>query len=192
MKKNFILWVAALVVINTGWYNLSQQSVSQEINRPGADFAEIREAKIGGIIGDEADFEIKHCFESSNGGIYNVSIRIDQGTKTIYSWNGTTENDCVKFKSSSQKGEITIITQLEEGALATTNLKTWPFKEATYLGMIVFSLGMISIAYGESFVRKLIKKKIEKTISKKPVEIEANESSYSAPTGIWQDPLKPR
>ena len=120
MKKNYILWILALLVINTGWYNLSKQSVNQEINRPGAEFSEVREANIGGLIGDEADFEIEHCFDSLNGGEYNVSIQVKQNTITLYEWNGTTENDCVKFKSSSGKGEIKIITEIE----ATNNIQT--------------------------------------------------------------------
>ena len=42
MNKNYWLWLIALLVVNTGWYFVSEQSATQEINRPGADFEENR------------------------------------------------------------------------------------------------------------------------------------------------------
>ena len=39
MKNNYWLWLVALILVNTGWYFVSQQSATQEINRPGADFS---------------------------------------------------------------------------------------------------------------------------------------------------------
>lgn len=191
MKKNYILWILALLVINTGWYNLSKQSVNQEINRPGAEFSEVREANIGGLIGDEADFEIEHCFDSLNGGEYNVSIQVKQNTITLYEWNGTTENDCVKFKSSSGKGEIKIITEIEDGVTSTTNIKTWPLENLTYLGTFIFSVMTVTLAFAESFVRKYVVKKIENKTPVKNPEIAKSVITHSPPTGIWQDPIKP-
>ena len=191
MKKNYILWILALLVINTGWYNLSKQSVNQEINRPGAEFSEVREANIGGLIGDEADFEIEHCFDSLNGGEYNVSIQVKQNTITLYEWNGTTENDCVKFKSSSGKGEIKIITEIEDGVTSTTNIKTWPLENLTYLGIVIFSVMTVTLAFAESFVRKYVVKKIENKTPVKNPEIAKSVITHSPPTGIWQDPIKP-
>ena len=60
MKNNYLLWLIALLVVNTGWYFVSQQSATQEINRPGADFEEIREADLSSIVGTEIDYEIEH------------------------------------------------------------------------------------------------------------------------------------
>ena len=191
MKRNHVLWILALLVINTGWYNLSKQSVNQEINRPGADFAEVREAKIGGLMGDEADFEIEHCFDSLNGGEYNVSIQVKQNSLTLYDWNGTTENDCVKFKSSSGRGEIKIITEIEDGVTSTTNVKTWPLENLTYLGIVIFSVMTVTLAFAESFVRKYVIKKIEKKVSEQDRENPQSRITHSPPTGIWQDPLRP-
>ena len=67
MKKSYWLWVIALLVVNTGWYFVSEQSATQEINRPGADFEENREAELSSIVGSEIEYEIEHCFESLNG-----------------------------------------------------------------------------------------------------------------------------
>jgi hypothetical protein len=57
MKKNHTLWIIALIVVNSGWYIVTQQNASQEINRPGADFSEEREAEITAFVGDNSDYE---------------------------------------------------------------------------------------------------------------------------------------
>lgn len=192
MKRNHVLWILALLVINTGWYNLSKQGVNQEINRPGAEFAEVREANIGGLMGDEADFEIEHCFDSLNGGEYNVSIQVKQNALTLYDWNGTTDTDCIKFKSSSGKGEIKIITEIEDGVTSTTNVKTWPLENLTYLGIVIFSMMTGALAFAESFVRKYVIKKIGKNVPEKNPENPPTGFTRSSHTGIWQDPLRPK
>ena len=55
MKSSYYLWIIALVVVNTGWYTVSQQGATQEINRPGADFSESREGELSTRIGSEVD-----------------------------------------------------------------------------------------------------------------------------------------
>ena len=90
MKKNYIMWAIALVLVNSGWYFVSQQSASQEINRPGADFSENREAELTSIVGDQSRFELEFCFKSNNGEVYDVSIEIKKNSESIYFWNGTT------------------------------------------------------------------------------------------------------
>ena len=83
MKKNHVLWFIALLVVNTGWYFVSQQSASQEINRPGADFSPEREAKIGSILGSSVDYELEHCFASINGGVHEVSIQVESDSTVL-------------------------------------------------------------------------------------------------------------
>ena len=57
MKINYVLWLAAMLVVNSGWYVVSQQSASQEINRPGAEFSESRDAKLSSIMGEESAYQ---------------------------------------------------------------------------------------------------------------------------------------
>ena len=63
MKNNYWLWLVALILVNTGWYVVSQQSATQEINRPGADFSQSRDAELSSIIGNEIDYEIENEIE---------------------------------------------------------------------------------------------------------------------------------
>jgi hypothetical protein len=188
MKKNHMLWIIALIIVNSGWYVVTQQSASQEINRPGADFSGERDAEITALVGSNSDYELVHCFESINGGIYTASIRIEMDSEILYSWSGDTSDDCVTFSSSSDEGTITIITEIEEGVESTTTFNTWPLESALIPGILVFSLGTLLLAYGETIVRSLIRKKLEK-IDNMAIE-EATESAATSST-IWQEPVRP-
>lgn len=188
MKNNYWLWLVALILVNTGWYFVSQQGATQEINRPGADFSESREAELSAIVGDEVDYEIEHCFESINGRVYNVSIDIKQGSETLYSWEGDTDDGCITFSSSAEEGDITVNTQIEEGVETTTKLTTWPMKNSFLFGLVFFSLGTIAVAFGETFVRQLIKNRIKESNT---VELKEAPTAVSSNDGIWQDPIRP-
>lgn len=188
MKKNRILWIIALIIVNSVWYNVSQQSASQEINRPGADFSGAREAKIASLVGDSGDFEIEHCFTSSNGGVHNASIRVELDSKILYEWSGDTDDGCVTYSSDSDEGKLVVFTVMEDGAESKTTLVTWPLKNAFIPGMIIFSLGTLLVAYLETLVRVVIKKKIEKIDA---MAIEATTDEVAPTNSIWQDPVRP-
>ena len=189
MKFNYVLWLLALVIVNSGWYVVSQKSATQEINRPGADFASEREASLSTLIGDESEYELEHCFDSVNGGIYNVSLQVVSESKILYEWNGTTDSDCISFSSSTKEGKITIFTEIEDGVEATANLQTWPLKSAMLPGMMIFSIGTVLLAFGETFFRKIIASRLQK------VSTESESSETYSPnvvqSGIWQDPSRP-
>jgi hypothetical protein len=60
-------------------------------------------------------------------------------------------------------------------------------KGAFVTGLIVFSLCTVAVAFGETFARAFVKKKIEQNHSTAPPQIE----SFSQSNGIWQDPVRP-
>ena len=189
MKKNHTLWIIALIIVNSGWYIVTQQNASQEINRAGADFSEEREAEITAFVGDNSDYELVHCFESINGGVYDVSIKIEMDSEILYSWSGTTNDDCMTFSSSSDEGTLIIITEIEEGAEATTTFNTWPLKGALIPGILIFSIGTVLLAYGETIVRSLIRRKLEKIDA---MAIENFTEPETTPSAIWQEPVRPQ
>ena len=187
MKSSYYLWIIALIVVNTGWYIVSQQGATQEINRPGADFSESREGELSALIGSEVDYEIEHCFESINGEVHNASITVESESEVLYSWEGDTDEGCITYSSTAGEGDFVVITIVDEGVEATTTLTTWPMKNAFVMGLIVFSLCTVAIAFGETFVRAFVKKKIEQNHSSVTPQIE----SFSQSNGIWQDPVRP-
>ena len=189
MKNNRILWIIALVIVNSGWYVVSQQSASQEINRPGAEFSGQREAEIVALVGDSSDYEIEHCFESINGESLDVSIRVEMDSKVLYEWSGTTDEGCLSFSSNSDEGKITVYTVVEDGVESETTLHTWPLKNAFIPGMIIFSIGTLIVAYLETIIRVLIKKKIEKIDA---MAIETSSEEITPANSIWQEPVRPQ
>lgn len=188
MKSNYILWAIAFVLVNSGWYIVSQQSASQEINRPGAEFAENRDAELTSLVGDESEYELEHCFESKNGEIYNVSIEVWQGSELLYDWNGTTDDSCVTYSDVASDGDIVVLTSADESVDVTTTIRTWPMKDALIPGVVMFSLGTIVVAYGEKIIRKIITKRLENTAQESEIQ---PSDSYDAPSGIWQEPVRP-
>jgi len=110
-------------------------------------------------------------------------------SEILYSWSGTTNADCMTFSSSSDEGTLTIITEIEEGVEATTTVYTWPLKNALIPGFLVFSIGTLLLAYGETIVRSLIRKRLEKIDALAVEEIIELEEK---PSAIWQEPVRPQ
>ena len=187
MKTKVIIWTLALVIVNTGWFVISGQGAIQEINRPGADFAEEREANMVAVFSNEAEYEIEHCFTSNNGGTYNVSIKIESKSKVIYSWEGTTEDGCVSHSGDADVGEVTILTSIEDGVDAKASLETWPLKSTFIPGLFIFSILTVGVAYLEIFVRGHIIRKIEKIQEANVPEVTLNSMDDN---GIWQEPIR--
>ena len=167
---------------------VSQQKASQEINRPGAEFSESRDAELTSIVGGESDYELEYCFDSINGAVHNVSIEIVQSSETIFSWNGTTEQDCMIHSSTTDEGEIVVITYAGDGVDATTTIHTWPMKNALLPGVLIFSLATLLVAYAELVIRGVIKERMKNSTEEKvakPVE------QPTLTSGIWQEPVRP-
>ena len=187
MKNNYWLWLIALLVVNSGWYFVSQQSAMQEINRPGADFSDSRDAELSSIFGNDVDYEIEHCFNSVNGSVQNVSLNIKQDSKTLYTWEGTTEDGCIIYSSTASEGEITVNTLIEEGVETTTSITTWPMKSGFVIGALLFSIGTVTVAFGESVVRFLINKRKIST----PETVVKTKQPTTSDNQIWQEPIRP-
>ncbi|MGB1588855.1 MAG: hypothetical protein ACPHDO_00780 [Candidatus Poseidoniaceae archaeon] len=187
MKNKIYLWAIALIIVNTGWFFVSQQSATQEINRPGADFAEKRDASITSIGSDSSEFEIYHCFESTNGQELNASVKVQKDSVVIYSWEGTTEDGCVTQSIESSDGNLVVITEVEEGAESTVSIVTWPMKSFFAVGVLIFTIGTVVVAYLEIIVKKTIKNRLNKEPKS---QSEDEQNLIVETTGIWQAPIK--
>ena len=193
MSRKLIVWIISLVIVNFGWVVISGQSVTQEINRPGADFSEERSAEFSSFQGDEVDVEVEHCFESINGVTYNVSLTIEQDGKEIYDWEGTTEDPCVIWASTESVGKVVFVTQIEEGVDVTTNLRLSPLSNSMVGGIAIFSLLTVLVAFGEAMFRGYIAER-RKGKSNKPEESKSDSNQKfreSLTEGIWQEPVRP-
>ena len=80
--------------------------------------------------------------------------------------------------------------EADESVETTAKLYTWPMEEALVIGIILFSVGTILVAYGERIVRKLIIKRLEKLEAALPPESSIEPSVQDS--GIWQEPVRPK
>ena len=106
--------------------------------------------------------------------------------KIIYKWEGTTDDGCVTKLIESEDGKLVIYTAVDDGVQSTVTLVTWPLKSSFIPGVVLFSVLTIAVAYGEVFVKKVVKKKIEKAavVETETVSVEVHQDTSS----IWQVP----
>ena len=93
------------------------------------------------------------------------------------------------FSSSAEEGDIVVFTQIEEGTQATTSVTTWPIRDAFVIGVVLFSVATLIVAFGESFVRVLIKKKLDEISLDATNQVQQDQPESN---GIWQEPLRPQ
>ena len=190
MRKNQLMWIIALIIVNSSWIFLTGKMVPQEINRPGAEFAENRGAELDPLFSDEIDYRIEYCFKSSNGLILNYSIIVKQGNSILYEDQGTTEDGCNKFSSTGSSGDLIFQTILDPGIDSDTTLYTKPLGNVVWEGVFLFSIGTFAVAYLETGLRNNIKKKIENKPKQKPPEVQELQPIENQ--GVWQTPLRPK
>ncbi|RZD40038.1 MAG: hypothetical protein CXT71_02390 [Methanobacteriota archaeon] len=190
LKKNQLMWVIALLIVNTGWIFLSGKMVPQEINRPGADFAENRAAELDPFFSDEIDYKIEYCFKSSNGVLLNYSLVIKQGSTVLFEDQGTTDDGCKTFSSTGKSGDLDFQTTVDSGIDSEVTLYTKPLGNVMWEGIFLFSIGTLVVAYLETGLRHKIKEKVDNRPQPKssiPQELEPVQNE-----GIWQTPLRPK
>lgn len=190
MRKNQLMWIIALIIVNSSWIFLTGKMVPQEINRPGAEFAENRGAELDPLFSDEIDYRIEYCFKSSNGLILNYSIIVKQGNSILYEDQGTTEDGCNKFSSTGSSGDLIFQTILDPGIDSDTTLYTKPLGNVVWEGVFLFSIGTFAVAYLETGLRNNIKKKIENKPKQEPPEVQKLQPIENQ--GVWQTPLRPK
>ena len=187
MRKNQLMWIVALIIVNSSWIFLTGKMVPQEINRQGAEFAENRSAELDPFFSDEIDYRIEYCFKSSNGMILNYSIIVKQGNSILYEDQGTTEDGCNKFSSTGSSGELIFQTIVDPGIDSDTTLYTKPFGNVVWEGVFLFSIGTFAVAYLETGLRNEIKKKIENRPKEEPPEVQELQPIENQ--GVWQNQI---
>ncbi|MDP6870183.1 MAG: hypothetical protein QGI21_05370 [Candidatus Poseidoniaceae archaeon] len=189
MNKNQIYWVVAILVINGGWASIAGNTVSQEINRPGADFSYEREADIGTLFSeDKIPISIECSFTSINGENHEVGWELVKEGKLIASWNGNSSENCIGWAGEVNGGSYVVRTLSNESLETTITLNIQPFEPLRYHVHIAMTFLMIIFGFLEDLVRKFWPKTKKKELEKTIVE-EINVSSVRN-EGVWQDPIR--
>ena len=89
--------------------------------------------------------------------------------------------------SNCEEGKITVVTMVEDGVETKTMVTTWPLKGAFIGGVVLFSIGTVAVAFGETFVRYVIKQRIDKSSN----AVQETIPTTADTSGIWQDPVRP-
>lgn len=191
MNRNQVFWIIALIGVNLLWGTIADNSATQDINRPGADFAPERQASVNSIIGESAIPASLECDFSSEIGVEGEvgwSIMLD--SQVIASWDGNSSESCVGWSGELSPGEYTILTTNVDGIDASVKLHLQPFEPIRWHGHIAFSILLFALGGGEIVVRMVIPKKIKKVKNEDEEIVEEASPPSIESQGIWQDPIR--
>ncbi len=193
MEKNKIYWIIAILLVNILWGNIAGNTVSQEINRPGADFSYEREAQIGSSWFDSTvPLTVECTFTSLNGEEADVGWALFKDGKYYDGWMGNSSEKCDGgvLEGPVPSGTWIVRTYSEENIEATVILELKPFEPLRYTIHISMSILMIIIGFMQEIIIKLKPKPkksddndVESEVIHAALEREVNE-------GIWQDPIR--
>lgn len=200
--QTMLLWVVAVVLINTIWMNVASQSAPNEINAEGK-FQSIREVNISPVFGSDAPIPatLESTFTSTSVDQANLSIAIKKDNVTVvYSWSGQLSDTVPAWSGELEPGTYTVETIVEEGVLVTQQLELQPFAPIQTAGHVVLTLLLIAVAWGEQGVRALlarwkpvqnVTKKTEKTPFKAAkFSQEEDQSAWNENDSPWREPLR--
>ena len=200
--QTMLLWVVAVVLINTIWMNVASQSAPNEINAEGK-FQSIREVNVSPVFGSDAPIPatLESTFTSTSVDQANLSIAIKKDNVTVvYSWSGQLSDTVPAWSGELEPGTYTVETIVEEGVLVTQQLELQPFAPIQTAGHVVLTLLLIAVAWGEQGVRALLArwkpvqtmtKKTEKTPFKAAkFSQEEDQSAWNENDSPWREPLR--
>ena len=191
LDKNKIIWFVAIIFINGLWAVISDNEVSQSINRSGADFSEQRDVAIGGVLGDSSIPVRLECnFIPMEESVSEIGWDLTKDGEIITSWRGTIGDSCDGWEGVLSPGDYVINTISSSGVEATVVLYLSPFKAIQFTGHLLFTLTFLIIVGVEVIGKKYWPKK-KKSKSDSDSKLVFEQASAFDEEGIWQDPIKP-
>lgn len=155
-RLNFILWPVALLLLNSLWAGISDNSAPYEVN----DFdhpIEVRIIPLAGVFGQEkpmpAEFEVE--FKSLSVEEGEVAWQIFDSSDTVVAqWSGNLGDDDAGWSGDLSPGTYRVETTVDQGILTEQTLFIQPFGAYVFEGHIALSLLLIGVAFAETFARK--------------------------------------
>jgi len=191
MNKNTVAWIVILVLINIAWAFIADNTATQDINRPGAEFSSEREAEVSSLfVSGLIPAEITCSFITNNGQNRDVGYKMILDGKVIASWSGNSSEECKDWKGELSPGDYVFETTSFDDIDATISLHLQPFEPLRWYGHVILSVLLFVFGGAEIFVRKIIPEKKKKKIPTTQIQISAEETP-SQNEGIWQDPIRP-
>lgn len=162
-NNNPLLWIVALVIINSVWYGVADGKATHEINDQEHS-TEDRTIEISSVFGSskeiEAAFSVQFFAVSSDSG--NVSWKISTlDGQVIANWDGKLGQE-QGWQGHLSPGKYVFNTTMDDGILTEQNLYLKPFENLRLEGHLLLSIGLIGFAFLEPIVKKQISKILPK------------------------------
>jgi hypothetical protein len=155
-KLNMILWPVALILLNSLWFGISDNTVRHEIN----DFDHVIEDRtitLAGILGQEKPmpsvFEVEFSSLSAEEGAVEWKI-FDDKNAVVAQWSGELNGENPSWEGELAPGTYRFQTTVDEGIITKQTLFVQPFAAYGIEGHITLSLLLVVVALGETFARK--------------------------------------
>ena len=191
MNKNNAGWVIILILVNVAWVFIADNTATQDINRPGAEFASERDSDVYSLFGlGPIPAEITCKFITNNGQNLDVGYKWSLDGKTVASWSGNSSEECNNWKGELEPGDYIFETTSFDDIDATISLHLQPFEPLRWHGHIILSLLLFTFGGAEFFIRKILPERKEKTPTTQQHQITIEEKPPQN-EGIWQDPIRP-
>ena len=191
MNWNKLSWAVILILINVAWGYMADNTATQDINRPGAEFAEEREADVDSLFGNsDIPAVIKCSFESTNGQELEVGYKLILDGKVVAKWSGNSSESCEGWSGELEPGDYVFETTSFENIETTISLELQPFEPLRWYGHIILSAMLFLFGGAEILVRMVIPEKKDKAKNSSSLEIVV-EGQAQENEGIWQDPIRP-
>ena len=161
---NMILWPVALLLLNSIWIGISDNSAPYEINDYDHPI-EDRTVTLAGVFGQEkpmpAVFEVEFQSLASDNGSVEWKI-FDENDLLVAQWSGDLSEETSGWKGELQPGTYRFQTTAEQDIITEQTLFIEPFGPYVIEGHIALSTLLIFVAFAETFVRKKGGEYIEK------------------------------
>jgi len=155
-RLNTILWPIALLLVNSLWGGISDNSAPYEIN--DYDHAiEDRTVTLGGVFGQDKPMPSTFEFEFEALSVDDGSIGweiIDNQGQVVAQWAGELGDATPDWNGELMPGTYIVKTNADPGILTQQTLYIQPFAAYSLEGHILLSSMLILFAVGETIVRK--------------------------------------
>ena len=153
---NMILWPVALILLNSIWFGISDNTAPYEINDYDHPIEE-RIITLAGVFGQDktmpAVFDVQFQSLSADEGAVEWKI-FDEDDSLIAQWSGDLSDENIGWEGELAPGNYRFQTTVDEGIVKEQTLVIQPFGSYVFEGHIALSSLLILVAFAETFVRK--------------------------------------
>lgn len=195
ISKQVILWVLALIIVNTTWVFVSDSEASYEINLSSQTEAQ-REVNLAEFFGFSKPIpsRLEMTFYPSDTENRTFSYSLGNAETSITQGTGEAPTSMV-WKGDIEPGEYLMNFDSTGGVTADQTLYTQPFLPYRFSGHIVATLCLVAISFAEVAIKGFLQSRKHPSSagasSSEQTEIQPNDTSayHEDEPSPWRDPI---